>query len=188
MFRKGKRVTEGVVVSEQQTLEMDETLEQVVFYCLEEAKNKLSAGEDCVPFTVVVDSAREQMFVESHPGEDVMTCRASAHSTVRTSSAFSTHYAFCYDGFLMTDDGQVDAIIVEAATRDMDAAYVIGLSYEEKPGGPEFSDTPAYIDDTELFYDAEAVKAAKAQEQSADDDEMKAASDALNSALGSLES
>lgn len=172
---------------EQETLEMDEILEKITFYCLDEARAKLEAGEECVPFTVVVEG--DQMFEETYPEEDVVTCRANAQANVKSSSTFTTHYAFCYDGFLMTDDGQIDALIVECSQRDMDEAYVIGLLYEEKDGELEFKDMPAYIDSTETFYDKEAVRIAEEREaaKDSDEDELKAVQEQLKKSLGAKE-
>ena len=150
-------------MTEQASLEMDEVLEKITFYCFDVAKQKLEAGEECVPFTVVVEG--DQMFEETYPADDVVTCRANAQANVKSASTFTTHYAFCYDGFLMTDQGQLDAIIVECAQRDMDEAYVIGLLYEEEDGESTFKETPAYIDSTETFYDREAVRVAEQEEK-----------------------
>ena len=171
----------------QENLEMDDILERITFYCLDEARKKLEAGEECVPFTAVVSD--DQMFIETYPGDDVMSRRADAEANVKSSSTFSTHYAFCYDGFLMTDDGQLDALIVECATRDMEKAYVIGLLYKEEDGKLEFAETPAYIDDVESFYDAAAVNAAKERERvmAQGDAEMDAAQEMLRRNLGPKE-
>ena len=117
-------------MADQENLELDEVLEKITFYCFDEARKKIEAGEECVPFTCVVSG--EQMFVESYPGEDVTMCRKNAEANVKSSSSFSSCYAFCYDGFLMTDEGQLDAILVECAQRDMESSYVIGLLYKKE--------------------------------------------------------
>ena len=150
-------------MAEQENLEMDDILERITFYCLDQAQAKLEAGEECTPFTVVVDG--DQMFEENFPAEDVVTCRKGAEANVKSSSSFSTHYAFCYDGFLMTDDGQIDAIIVECATRDMEQAYVIARLYREQEGKLVFEQIPSYVDDVETFYDLPTVRATKAREE-----------------------
>lgn len=175
-------------MAEQENLEMDEILERITFYCLEQAQTKLEAGDECTPFTVVVEG--DQMFEENFPAEDVVTCRKNAESTVKSSSSFSTHYAFCYDGFLMTDNGQVDAIIVECATRDMEQAYVIARLYHEENGALVFEETPAYVDDVETFYDLATVRAAKAREkvQASEGAEMEDVQDRIARLLGGKES
>lgn len=150
-------------MADQENLEMDDVLERITFYCFEQAQGKLEAGDECTPFTVVVDG--DQMFEETFPADDIVSCRKGAEANVKSSSSFSSHYAFCYDGFLMTDNGQVDALIVECATRDMEKAYVIARLYKENDGVFEFDETPAYVDDVESFYDAATVKAVKSREE-----------------------
>ena len=187
-------------MAEQESLEMDETLEKIVFYCLDEARGRLEADGECAPFTVVVNG--DQMFVENYPDEDVETCRANAQANVKTASSFASHYAFCYDGFLETNRGALDAVIVEAADRDMEQAYVIGLLYEggsagaagmataangaggtgapgtadgERRGGAGalvFKDQPAFIDYTPTFFNAAAVAYAEGTERGEDEDEV----------------
>ena len=175
-------------MAEQENLEMDEILERITFYCLEQAQTKLEAGDEGTPFTVVVEG--DQMFEENFPAEDVVTCRKNAESTVKSSSSFSTHYAFCYDGFLMTDNGQVDAIIVECATRDMEQAYVNARLYHEENCALVFEETPAYVDDVETFYDLATVRAAKAREkvQASEGAEMEDVQDRIARLLGGKES
>ena len=170
-------------MADQENLELDEVLEKITFYCFDEARKKIEAGEECVPFTCGVSG--EQMFVESYPGEDVTMCRKNAEANVKSSSSFSNCYAFCYDGFLMTDDGQLDAILVECAQRDMESSYVIGLLYKKEGDQLQFAETPAFIQAGETFYDAAAVKAAEEQERvlGTDADEMSAAQQAINSHL-----
>lgn len=148
-------------MSDQENLEMDDILERITFYCLDTAQAKLVEGEELTPFTVIVDG--DQMFEENFPGDDVTSCRDAAEANVKSSSAFSTHYAFCYDGFLMTDDGQLDAIIVECATTEMEEAYVIARLYGQEGDTLVFEETPAYVDDVDTFYDLAAVRAAKAR-------------------------
>ena len=153
------------------TLELDEILEKITFYCFDEAKEKINAGDECVPFTVLVDG--DQMFVETHPGEDVEKCRTSAEKAVRAASAFASHYAFCYDGFLMTDDGQLDAIIVECATNEMEKSYIIALLYKEQGEDVSYEPQPVYIEDGESMFDLKAVAEARqaaAREREADEE------------------
>ncbi len=148
-------------MAEQENLEMDDVLERITFYCLDQAQIKLEAGEECTPFTVVVDG--DQMFEETFPADDVVTCRKGAEANVKSSSSFASHYAFCYDGFLMTEDGQVDAIIVECATNEMEQAYVIARLYRTQEDKLVFEATPAYVDDVDTFFDLPTVRAAKAR-------------------------
>ncbi len=63
----------------------------------------------------------------------------------------------------MTDDGQLDAIIVECATTEMEKAYVMARLYRQEGDTLVFDETPAYVDDVDTFYDLAAVRAAKAR-------------------------
>lgn len=175
-------------MAEQETLEMDEVLEKILFYCLDQAQAKLESGEELTPFTVIVDG--DKMFEETFPGDDVVTCRQAAESAVKSSSAFSSHYAFCYDGFLMTDQGDLDAIMVECATNDMDKAFVIARLYKQDEGTYSFEITPAFVDETDSFYDHEAVKAARARAEALaqEGDEMEEIQQRIAELLGGSKS
>ncbi len=163
-------------MAQQESLEMDEVLEKIVFYSLDEAKDKLEANGECAPFTVVVSG--DQMFVENYPDEGVEMCRANAEANVKTASTFASHYAFCYDGFLETNQGALDAIIVEAADCDMEQAYVIGLLYTQgEDGARDFKEQPAFIDYTPTFFDAEAVAHAHDADGEAEDELVQAAAE-----------
>ena len=162
-------------MTDQENLEMDDILERITFYCLDTAQTKLEAGEELTPFTVIVDG--DQMFEENFPGDDVVSCRHAAESNVKSSSAFSTHYAFCYDGFLrihVMPYNNTDAIIVECATTEMEKAYVIARLYKQEGDALVVDETPAYVDDVDTFYDLAAVRAAKARAEvlAKDGDEM----------------
>lgn len=171
-------------MSDQENLEMDDILERITFYCLDTAQAKLEEGEELTPFTVIVDG--DQMFEENFPGDDVTSCRDAAEANVKSSSAFSTHYAFCYDGFLMTDDGQLDAIIVECATTEMEKAYVIARLYKQEGDALVFEETPAYVDDVDTLYDLAAVRAAKARAEvlAKEGDEMEEIQQRIQTLLG----
>lgn len=151
-------------MSEQESLEMDDILEKITFYSFDEAKKHIAEEGSVTPFTVVVQG--DEMFVEEYPEEDVVTCRKNAEANVKSSSSFSTHYAFCYDGFLMTDNGQLDALIVECAQRDMEKAYTIALLYKkDEDGVNQYADTPAFVNEIESFYDHATVQAVEAREK-----------------------
>lgn len=178
------KVMQGERMAEQETLEMDEILEKILFYSLDQAQAKLEAGEELTPFTVIVDN--DQMFEETFPGDDVVTCRQAAESAVKAASAFGSHYVFCYDGFLMTDQGQLDAIMAECATNDVEKAYVIARLYKEEGDALAFEKIPAYIDETDTFFDLAAAKAAQecANNMSQEDKEMEEIQQRIADLLG----
>ena len=165
------------------SLELDAVLEEILFYSLEQARAKLDGGEEIVPFTVVTEG--EQLFTEEHPGEDVVNCRLDAQATVKSASTFADHYAFCYDGFIVTDQGTLDAVIVECADRDMEKAHAIALLYKTAADGQiEYAEQPALLDQTDSFFDREAVEVAKAEEAARAEGDEAAARIAIDQALG----
>ena len=90
--------------------EIPETLEKVLLFTLEEAKEKMEHGEDVVPFTALV--VKENLFMESHPGESADECFNFARHTVEHARGAEA-YALCYDGYIEVDDGEKDALIAE---------------------------------------------------------------------------
>ena len=77
---------------------------------LDEGKQKLEGGEDLVPFTALV--VKDNLFLETHPGENAEECFEAAEANVRGARG-AGGYAFCYDGYIETDDGVKDAIIAD---------------------------------------------------------------------------
>lgn len=161
---------------EQETLEMDEVLEKVITYCAEEAKEKLAQVGSFEPFTVIVEG--DNMHIESHPGDDPELMRDNARTAVATASSFASHYCFCYDGFIDTDEGEMDAIIIEAAEREQEEAFVIVNLYkvaDEGEGTIDFDEQLAFVAMTETWFDRAAVEAGDAEEMARAQEEMAAA-------------
>ena len=161
---------------EQETLEMDEVLEKVISYCAEEAKEKLAQVGSFEPFTVIVEG--ENMHIESHPGDDPEVIRERAREAVATASSFASHYCFCFDGFIDTDEGEMDAIVIEAAEREQEEAFAIVNLYrvgDEGEGTLEFDDQLAFVAMTQTWFNRAAVEAGDAEEMAKAQEEMAAA-------------
>ena len=92
--------------------EMPDILEKVLLFALNEAKDKAEKGEDVIPFTALV--VKEDLFLESHPGESAEECFAFARHTVQGARGADA-YALCYDGYIETDDGVKDALMPSAS-------------------------------------------------------------------------
>ena len=160
-------------IDEQETVEMDEVLEKVINYCCEEAKEKLAQTGSFEPFTVVVEG--DNMHIENFPGDDPEKIREEARVAVATASSFADYYCFCFDGFVDTDAGSFDAIIVEAAAREDDHAMAIVCLYKVNDSGDGsivFDEGMAYVSDTETWFDADAVAAGDEEEMQAAQEEM----------------
>ena len=82
--------------------EIPDELERVLVFALDEAKEKIEGGEDVIPFTTLV--VKDNLFIESHPGDSAEECFEAAEKNVRGARGADC-YAFCYDGYIETDDG-----------------------------------------------------------------------------------
>ena len=122
--------------------EIPEIAEQVILFAIDEARQTLVAGEELVPFTVL--AVGENLFLETHPGDDADQCFAFAKHEVCGARGASA-YAFCYDGFVDTDDGQMDCIIAEGGVPGEEDAYAVGVLYEETEEEFIFEEEAAYI-------------------------------------------
>ena len=160
-------------IDELETVEMDEVLEKVINYCCEEAKEKLAQTGSFEPFTVVVEG--DNMHIENFPGEDPEKIREEARTAVATASSFADYYCFCFDGYVDTDAGSFDAIVVEAAAREDENAMAIVCLYKVNDSGDGsilFDEGMAYVSDTETWFDAAAVAAGDEEEMEAAQEEM----------------
>ena len=123
--------------------EIPELLENAIVFALEEAREKLENGEDLVPFTALV--VKDNLFIETHPGETAEECFNMARHTVQHAAGAGA-YVLCYDGYVETDDGDVDAIIAEGGVPGEDYGYAAGILYEEGADGAlEFDEEISYI-------------------------------------------
>ncbi|MDR2036149.1 MAG: hypothetical protein LBP91_05730 [Coriobacteriales bacterium] len=108
-------------------LDENDNLDRVLLYALDEAAEKLTQNGELEPFTVVLQD--ENLFVETHPGENAEECFDSAVKTVRLIAHVMDAYVFAYDGFIQTDSGRRDAIIAERGTPNDDLARAFALLY-----------------------------------------------------------
>ena len=128
--------------------EIPEIVEQVLLMALDEAKNTMVAGDDVVPFTCL--AVKENVFIETHPGDDADECFAKAKKEVSNARGAAA-YAFCYDGFVDTDDGVRDVIIAEGGLPGSPDGFAIGMIYEETEEGFSIDEEPVYIGEAPNF-------------------------------------
>ena len=65
--------------------EIPDELERVLVFALDEAKEKIEGGEDVIPFTTLV--VKDNLFIESHPGDSAEECFEAAAGPTATPSA-----------------------------------------------------------------------------------------------------
>ncbi len=122
--------------------EIPEMLERVLLFTLDEAKEIMSQGADVVPFTSLV--VKDNLFVENHPGETVEECFAYARHTVEGARGAEA-YAFCYDGYVETDEGNQDALIAEGGIPGEDEGIAVCYLYKIENATPVFEAEPANL-------------------------------------------
>ncbi|MDR2108849.1 MAG: hypothetical protein LBP28_05265 [Coriobacteriales bacterium] len=116
-------------------LEEENALDKIVFFAFDEAREKLEQSGSFEPFTVLL--AGEELYVETHGGEQPAESLESARRTISEMFNLVSAYAFCYDGYLNSDEERRDAIIVERASKGDATAEVFALLYDatEAAGG-----------------------------------------------------
>lgn len=129
--------------------EIDEELESLLIQVIDDAQQKMSQGDQLPPFTAAI--VGDRLFTETHEGT-TEECFASARDAV-ANAAGARAYAFCYDGYIDTDEGEKDAIIAEGAVAGAPQAFVVGLIYEADENGnaANFGEEVVYIAETDNF-------------------------------------
>lgn len=136
---------------DQVNLQIGDNVLKAMDYAFDEAQERLvSLGESFDPFTVtVVDEGLE---VNDHPAETPSAVRDSVK--ILLAQDMPEGYALCYDGFVETDEGTLDAIVVEVATRGAASADTLALIYTSEDGTYTFETDYAYVGPAAQLYPA----------------------------------
>ena len=135
--------------------DIDDVLKTVIRAVLDEAAGKMEAGEEVVPFTGL--AVKENLFIETHPGDDVEECFLAVRREVEGARG-ATAYAFCYDGYIETEDGMRDALIAEGGLPGEEQAYAFGYLYDDKGINREITyigPAPNFMENLKLELDME---------------------------------
>lgn len=111
------------------TEDIEDVLKAVIKVVLDEAADKMEAGEDVIPFTGL--AVKENLFIETHPGDNAEECFLAARKEVQGARG-ATAYAFCYDGYIDTEAGMRDALIAEGGLPGEEAGYAFAYLYDDK--------------------------------------------------------
>lgn len=147
-------VTEG--------LSVDDALEKVVLYAFDEASQKLEQCGIVEPFTILIEG--ENLYVESHPGDDVAECFDSARKTVFEMTNMIDAYVFCYDGYIELDEGPADALITESAKKNAEVGEAVALIYTERDGIVTFRDSLVSLGEAPTLFGAEVFDQSQLEE------------------------
>ena len=130
-------------MAEQNTVEIPLLLENVLRYCLKDARERMEKGEEIAPFSAL--AVGETLFMEEHDGETADECFESARRTVSRASG-ARAYGFCYDGYVELQTGNSDALIAQGGMPGEPYGHAIGLLYtRDKDGVLKFRAEPIYV-------------------------------------------
>ncbi|MDR2672356.1 MAG: hypothetical protein LBC35_03535 [Coriobacteriales bacterium] len=138
-------------------LDDSDRADQLRYYALGEAKQRLEQNTDFEPFTALLHG--ENIHVENHPGADVLECLESAVRAVTTLSHVAEAYAFAYSGYVNTNEGSRDALIVEHGLAGAGFARAYGLLYRvgEEGEGLVVEDRLYDLGQARSLFDPEAL-------------------------------
>ena len=116
-------------------VELDESkdLDKLVFIALDDASEKLEQSGQIEPFSIVLHN--ENLHFESYLGEDEDEWRSAASTAISQLAHVMEAYVFAYDGYVDTDEGEEDAIIVERGIPGSPDAEVFALLYTLEEAG-----------------------------------------------------
>lgn len=136
---------------DQVNLQVSDNARKAMEYAFEEAQQRLiSMNQSFDPFTVtVVDEGLE---VNDHPAATPTAVRESVK--ILLAQDMPEGYALCYDGYVETDEGQTDAVIVEVADRGASDAFTLALLYEIIDGHYAFETDYGYAGPVAPLYPA----------------------------------
>ena len=136
---------------DQVNLQVSDNAQKAMEYAFEEAQQRLiSMNQSFDPFTVtVVDEGLE---VNDHPAATPTAVRESVK--ILLAQDMPEGYALCYDGYVETDNGQEDAVIVEVGDRGSLDAFTLVLLYEIVDGHYAFETDYGYAGPVSILYPA----------------------------------
>ena len=142
-----ERITDTPVDAE--VPEIPEILHQVLSWCIDDARQRMEAGEEIVPFTALV--AGDTLFTEEHAADEPDECYALAQQTIEHAQGAAT-YVFCYDGYINLETEMLDAIVAEGGIPGAESGHAIGLVYTmDEDGKVEFAEDPVYLGEAPNF-------------------------------------
>lgn len=131
------------MADQNQTVEIPLLLENVLRYSLNNARDRMLAGEQIEPFTAL--AVGDTLFFEVQDGATPEDRFAAARATVSGARGART-YGFCYDGFVDLETGRADALIAQGGMPGEPYGHAIGLIYKvDGEGNYKFHNEPIYV-------------------------------------------
>jgi hypothetical protein len=150
-----------------QATSLDESVsaDKIVLFALDEARQKLEQNGEFEPFTVIMHG--DDLFVETHPGADIIACFNSAQQTLLEMAVLADAYVFAYDGYVELDDEQKDALIAERGIKGESTAEAFALLYvidESEDGSLTFDDGIYSLGPAPSLYTGEPLESSQLEE------------------------
>ena len=131
------------MADQDQVVEIPLLLENVLRFSLNQARDRMLAGETVEPFTAL--AVGDTLFFEVQDGETPEERFAGARKTVSNARGART-YGFCYDGYIDTQTGRADALIAQGGMPGEPYGHAIGLIYTtDSEGKLKFHNEPIYV-------------------------------------------
>ena len=146
-------------------IDLDEDLQKMLFFALDEAIGKLDEGDDVVPFTCTL--AGDDIFVDCFDTDDSENCHLEAASALHVIEHLAEAYVLCYDGYIEFEDGsESDMLIAEVGQKDEPVAYAFGLIYEiDENNKAACDDALVDLGETQNLFDPKLVAAAQSMSE-----------------------
>lgn len=134
---------------DQVSLQVSDNTIKAMEYAFDEAQQRLvSIQQSFDPFSVIV--VDEGIEINDHPAATPTSVRESVKMLL--AQDMPEGYAFCYDGYVETDNGQQDAVIVEVADRGAEEAFVLVLLYTVEDGNYVFETDYGFAGPVAVLY------------------------------------
>ncbi len=129
--------------------EIPALVEQLLITALDEGKSIMESGEMLAPFTAL--AVKNHLFIESYQCDEAQECFDAARKTVEGARG-ALGYAFCYDGYVETDEGDADVLIAEGGLPGDDDGFAVGYLYNvDEEGNITFEPECVFIGDAPNF-------------------------------------
>ena len=146
-------------MAEEERIEIPLVLENVLRYCIKDARERMEKGEQLLPFSAL--AVGETLFMEEHAFDTPDECFDSARKTVEGARGAQA-YGVCYDGYVDTQFGSRDAIIAQGGVPGEQYGHAIGLLYtQDDEGKYKFHQEPIYVGNCRNYMDSLVEEAAE---------------------------
>lgn len=147
LSNEGIAVREGPQVATTE-LEFTEDMQRAIDFAFDQARSGMESDGGISPFMVACSNG--DYVVSEHAATSTDAVYDSV--TRKLAELEPESYALAYDGFVETDQRSRDAVLVEAANRGDDSAYLFALPYTRSGASIQFDDSYVFVGPTSQLY------------------------------------